>query len=315
MKLMSSFDKIIDYFSPVIKQALIKMDEKEKQKTHEIRLRVGRPVCIVSFGQEKFLTENGSITNYPQLALKANHSDIEQSFKAICEYSIHSFSRELSQGFITINGGNRVGIAGTAVVKEQRIETVKYINGLNFRISGQVIGCAESIFNNLFAKAPIGLLIVGSPSSGKTTFIKDLCRLMSERWRVSIIDERGEIAASYRGEPQNDIGCKSDVFDGYPKSEGIETAIRVMNPELIVCDEIGSKSDVKALMGTINSGVKIIATAHAGTIDELYKRKHIKKLLDLGAFDYIVILGNGTELGKIKEIKAVSEGVCCNYDT
>ena len=200
MKITSSFEKITDYFSPVIKQALIKMDKKEKQKTHEIRLRVGRPVCIVSFGQEKFLTENGSITNYPQLALKANHSDIEQSFKAICEYSIHSFSRELSQGFITINGGNRVGIAGTAVIKEQKVDTLKYINGLNFRISGQVIGCAESIFNKLFAKAPIGLLVVGSPSSGKTTFIKDLCRLMSERWRVSIIDERGEIAASYRGD-------------------------------------------------------------------------------------------------------------------
>ena len=125
---------------------------------------------------------------------------------------------------------------------------------------------------------------------------------MGSRWRVSIIDERGEISATLHGEPQNNVGLKSDIFDGYPKAEGIETAIRVMTPDIVVCDEIGSRKDTKALIGSVNSGVKIVATAHAGSIEELKSRKHIKKLLKCGVFEYAVLLGNESEVGQVKEL-------------
>lgn len=303
MRIENSFNRLTEYFSPKLRQALLSIDNNSIQSLHEIRLRIGRPVCVVSFGKEYFITHNGKKTDRLQTAVITTKEDIDYSFKAICEYSVHSFAKELSQGFITIPGGNRVGIAGTAVVKDQSVDTVKFINGLNFRIAGQVTGCAEEFYNKFMCLNPHGLLIAGSPASGKTTFIRDLCRLISQKFRVSLIDERGEIAAVYKGEPQNNIGPRCDVFDHYPKTEGIEIAVRVMNPDVIICDEIGGKTDANALVNSINSGVKIIAATHAENMYDVYQKKYIRQLIDANAFKYIISLGNGSELGKIKEIK------------
>ena len=302
MKRIHKFEYVLKYFSPDIRKALEKISVPDREKVHEIRLRVGKPIAVTSFGKEKYLIPNGSFSENERMAIVCTAEDINYSFKAICDYSVYSYEKQICNGYITIQGGNRVGISGSASYRRNHIETLKYINGLNFRIAGQVDGCAERIYKELLCNAPKGLIIAGSPSSGKTTIIKDLCRLMGSRWRVSIIDERGEISATLHGEPQNNVGLKSDIFDGYPKAEGIETAIRVMTPDIVVCDEIGSRKDTKALIGSVNSGVKIIATAHAGSIEELKSRKHIKKLLKCGVFEYAVLLGNESEVGQVKEL-------------
>ena len=137
--------------------------------------------------------------------------------------------------------------------------------------------------------------------------MRDICRQLGGIYKLSIIDERGEIAAVYVWEPQNDIGRFSDVFDGYPKPIGILTAIRVMSPQVIVCDEIGNEEECKELISSVNSGVNIIASAHAGSIDELYQRKHIMSLIESGVFTEIIVLDNGANIGRIKSrIKVVS---------
>lgn len=301
----TGFNQVQIYLSERIRQAFDKTSIKGQAQ--EIRLRNGKPLSITSFGKELFITENGGVTSCPSLGLIINKQDIECSFKSIFEYSIHSFQRELSQGFVTIQGGHRVGICGTAVTKDGKIDTIKYITGLNFRIARQVIGSADQIMNQIFNNKIASTLIIGAPSSGKTTVLRDLCRQIGSSRKLSIIDERGEIAATHQGIAQNNVGICTDVFDGYPKEEGIMTAIRVMSPEIVAVDEIGDIKDCVAIERSIHAGVIIIATAHADSIDEIYGRKHIKALLDQKVFKRIVVLGTGDNLGKIMEITEVKE--------
>lgn len=295
------------YFSEHLRAALLRANALLCENAQEIRLRVGRPLAVTVFGRERFVTENGSVTDCPQLGLLVTAADLDYSFKASCNYSVHSYSRELKNGFVTIAGGHRVGICGTAVFKDGEIDTMKQISGLNFRIARQVIGCANGLVERLFCGKPSGLLIIGEPVSGKTTVLRDLCRQLGNTRRLSIIDERGELAATYQGLPQNGIGYCSDVFDGYSKSEGILTAIRVMSPEIIVLDEIGSAADALAIEQGINAGVSIIATAHAASFDEILGRSFIRQLLFTGAFGNIALLGSGKMPGKIQDIRRVND--------
>ena len=305
MKRTSAIESVWRYFPVKHREILKGLSASERESIHEIRMRADRPLAAASFGEERYLCKSGGFCCTESAALMVSREDIEYSFKAICDYSVHSCGRELAEGFITVAGGHRIGICGSAVIKEGRLETVRYISGLNFRIAGQVVGCADELWKKVFADKPHSLLVAGAPASGKTTVLKDLCRCLGSAYRVSVIDERSEIAAVYRGQPQNDIGQKSDIFDGYPKAEGIRTAVRVMAPDIIVCDEIGGHADVRSIRQSLNSGVKFVATVHAGSVEELYSRRSIKKLIDAGAFDYIACLGNGRELGQIKYLAEV----------
>ncbi len=298
-----NYKKILKYLPQKYSEALKKVPSSTAKNINEIRMRTNRPLSVSSLGKSFFVTENGSLTLHSSLGIVCDRNDINESFKAVCDYSIHSFEKEIAQGYITIEGGNRVGICGTAVGNGSVIETVKYINGLNFRISGQAKGCGEEIFRRLYDKGPVGVIIAGIPLSGKTTVLKDLCRILGEKYRISIIDERSEIAGVYHGEPQNNIGMFSDVLDGYDKKNGIETAVRVLSPEIVVCDEIGGRSDCRAILNTVNSGVKFLASIHGKSLEEAMSREYTKKLVDHGIFDYGVLLGNSDTPGKIVEIK------------
>lgn len=279
------------YFSPRISDAVEKGRVLSDEAVSEIRLSINRPVCIRGLGFNRFLCPDGSFTRNEASAIICSENDMEYSFNAICDSSVYSFERELREGFVTICGGHRVGICGTAVVSGNRIKNIKDIGSLNFRIARQVIGCSDDIYSRLFSSGACGILVAGAPSSGKTTFLRDLCRNAASCYRVSVIDERSELAAVSHGEPQNDTGAMSDVFNGYQRGKAIETAVRVMSPDIIVCDEIGNKSDIKALSFALNSGVKLIASVHAGSLMELRRKKQIIKLIRKGAFSHIVFIG------------------------
>ena len=251
----------------------------------EIRLRVNRPLCVVIGNENRFLSDECG------RQIIVSEREIDEIFKAVCEYSIYAYQREICESFITIEGGNRVGICGTAVVTDGKIEMAKHISGLNFRLSKEIIGCADEIYSGFMKKNPKSILIAGKPCCGKTTVLRDLCRLTGNKYRLSLIDERGEIAAVFRGIPQNDIGINTDVFDGYPKSEALLRAVRVMSPQVCAVDEIGSAADCEAIRSAACCGVSIIATAHAGSIDELMQRNGIGKLLNDGIFYASILLG------------------------
>ena len=179
------------------------------------------------------------------------------------------------------------------------MESVKNISSLNIRIAREMLGSSDEIYAKCFSDKPMSLLIASPPSGGKTTVLRDLARKLGERWRVALIDERNEFAATVAGEPQNLIGAMTDVFNSYNKYEGIMMAVKVMSPQILICDEIGSSEDNEALQYALNSGVKLIASCHASSLDELKKRRYISKLIKDKAFDALAVLGTGTMCGRL----------------
>lgn len=243
----------------------------------ELRLRAGRQsVAIDVFGKMRVCSSAFSA------------EEIAECFAEICRYSVYSFEEEIAQGFITLDGGHRVGLCGTTVTKNGVITSLKDISGLNIRIAHQVRGCADELYDRVFSKELHSLLLAGKPLSGKTTVLRDLARRLGERHRVVLIDSRNELSASVRGTPSFDIGLNTDVLCGCEKSEGIMLAIRSLSPEVIICDEIGD--DEAAIEQAMFCGVKIIASAHAESIEQLKKRPSTRGLLP--HFERIAVLGD-----------------------
>lgn len=298
----SKLKSAYELMTPKIKNAVTFVSEYERECIQEIRLRLGRKLTVTVFGREYYLSADGRIQNSADNAVDIDLEDIDTAFKRAFRNSIHSYHREIANGYITIDGGNRVGFCGTAVLDSKdgySVETLKHISSVNIRIAREVIGAGEEIFNKAFANGPASLLIGGPPACGKTTVLRDLCRLVGGRYRVSLLDERNEISATKDGVAQNRVGELTDVFNAYNKAEGITIAVKVMSPELIFCDEIGAKGDLSAISYAVNSGVKLVATCHAGSFDEMKKRSAISKLMKEKVFDYAAILGRGSMCGRL----------------
>lgn len=253
----------------------------------EIRIRVGRPaVCVSIFGDMKPCSEPFAT------------DEITEFFAEICRYSVHSFQEDIARGFVTLDGGHRVGICGTAVKEDGKIAFIKDISGLNIRIAHQITGCSDEIFDRFLANGLRSLLIAGKPLSGKTTLLRDLARRLGELHRVAVIDSRNEISASVRGMPMLDVGLNTDVLCGCGKSEGIMLALRSLSPEVIICDEIAHDED--AVEQALFCGVKVIAAAHASSLKELDSRFKDSGLPAL--FEAAAVIG---ERGKLIEERGV----------
>lgn len=292
------FEQATDYLGN-LKHELLHLSSSIKNSIQEIRLRVGRPISL-QIKERTLCVSDKPITR----------ADIEDCFLRICQYSVHSFGNELSQGFVTIKGGHRVGLSGTAVVKNNSITAIKDISGINIRIAKQILGSADEIMSRVFTNNLKSVIIAGEPISGKTTILRDLARQLGERHKVCIIDERSEIGAVYNGEPQLDIGTYTDVLNAFPKDKGIIIALRALSPDIIICDEIGNETS--GLIDCMNSGVKVIVTAHSSSFDELFSRNSTKALISTGAFEKAILLGSGKNLGKVSGIWSLSRSGITN---
>ena len=271
---------ILEYFPNKIVQAILNsINEKEIETLEEIRIRVSKPI-ILKVANKEIIVEYIVTTQ-----------DILEIVEKITENSMYSYQQQICSGYITLKGGHRVGISGNVVMEENKVINVNYIYSLNFRIARQIIGVAEKVVNEVMKNDEISnTLIISKPGAGKTTILRDLIRIISKTKTVGVVDERGEIAAMYKNEPQNDLGIKVDILSNISKSLGIKMLVRSMAPDVIVADEIGTKEDIEAIKDAVTSGVKGIFTAHANNIEDIKKSPILKELLNLNLIEKIIIL-------------------------
>lgn len=277
---------------------------KEQKHIQEIRMRVGRPVVLHREGRELFLTEEGEFTDVTPYAHCAGERELEETLDHICHYSPYAFEEELRRGFITVAGGHRVGVAGQAVLEaDGTLRTLKNISYLNIRVAHQKKGAADGILSEMYSNGRLkNTLIISPPGCGKTTLLRDLIRQISNGsvygrgMNVGVVDERSELAGSFMGRPQNDLGMRTDVLDGCPKDMGMLMLLRSMSPQVIAIDEIGSDEELSALRRAAACGCKILATVHGESMRDVESRFGWEPSLWSGMFDLLLVLGK--EKGK-----------------
>ncbi len=247
---MERKDELINIFSRSIREILnrVTIDFDEVQ---EIRLRVGAPLLMVYRNEEYYVTPRGSLNKEGKDAYIVSKNELKETMEYMSNYSLYAFE----QGFITIQGGHRIGIAGKTILDESGIKTMKYISFINVRLSHQVRGCASEVLPYLYEEGReiYHTLIISPPRCGKTTLLRDLIRQVSNGSEehagltVGVVDERSEIGACYQGIPQNELGIRTDILDCCPKARGMMMLIRTMSPRVIAVDEIGSREDLEAM--------------------------------------------------------------------
>lgn len=248
-------------------------------KLEEIRLGIGRPVRFLIAGEEYFLSCRGCISKGIQDAWYMTERELDEILKNVCHYSMYAFENEIRQGFLTIPGGHRIGVAGQVILNENgSIRNMNHIRFLNIRISHQIIGAADRIMELLYEGGQFcNTLLVSPPGCGKTTLLRDIVRqvstgnLFGQGMQVGVVDERSEIAGSFMGVPQNDVGMRTDVLDGCPKIQGMMLLIRSMSPAVVAVDEIGGYEDMKAVCQVLQSGSSVLATMHGNSMEDVHK--------------------------------------------
>ncbi len=286
------YEQACEFLPHRLKRLALALPDKQKERTEEFRLRVLRPMTV--------LTPEGELNAAPEgSASLVTAEDLEQMLGAVTEYSRYACIETLRQGFLPLRGGFRLGVCGSAVVREGEVSNLKDISSLALRIVCERIGLGSGIAPQLFAPDGrfLSTLILSPPGGGKTTLLRDLIRVLSlgdsehRALRAAVIDERCEIAVCCKGRPQMELGNHTDVLSLCPKAVGMEMVLRGMNPQLIAVDEITASEDIRAMCLAANCGVGLLASIHASNAEELAQKPLFEELLHARVFRRCVTIG------------------------
>ena len=290
-------NNLLDFLKVFPSNIITILEKFNINNIEEVRIRVNKPICIFENGIEE------------KLSYIASNEDLKIIFTRMSSFSAYAFEENIKCGYITLKGGNRVGICGRCVVENGKIKTIKDISSINIRFAKEAIGCSKLVMEHILSEDFINnTIIISPPKCGKTTMLRDITKNISNGYKgrmgknVSLIDERNEIASCYMGMPQLDVGIRTDVLEGCPKAYGIVMMVRSMAPDVIVCDEIGSEDDLNAIILAMNSGVKIITSIHGENIEDFYGKYIHKKSQEYSIFKKAIVLKNTIKKGVVDYI-------------
>lgn len=295
-------ENIQNLFAGNIRRLLIEA-KPDYNCLYEIRLRAGRPLFLIYAGGERFLRIKG---HEPYLVTR---QDLKETLEYISGYSLYAYEDEIRQGYISVQGGHRVGVTGKVILNGDRIKGMKYISCINVRLSHQLPDCADAVMPYIQRQNHIAhTLIISPPRGGKTTLLRDVIRQLSNGREgisgvtVGVVDERSELAGSWQGIPQNDLGMRTDILDACPKAEGMKMLVRSMSPDVVAVDELGREEDFRAVESVIYCGCRLIATAHGNSLEDILAQPFFQKLKKMEIFEKYIVLGDRNQTGVIKGI-------------
>jgi stage III sporulation protein AA len=299
---------------PDVRERVLGLPPAVIEGIEELRFRVHQPLQLCGSHFDCFLHRKEGTTDNPAEAFIVTSDHLERVLQVVTQSSLYAVEDELRRGFVTMPGGHRVGVGGRVVLYESgSVRSIRSISSLNIRVAKERKGVGEILRPFLYRKVdgkPQNTLIISPPGCGKTTLLRDLARLWSEgrmganvpAAKVSIVDERSEIAGCVDGIPQFDLGPRVDVLDACPKAEGMLMAIRSLSPDIVVTDEIGRIDDRDAILEATHAGVGVLATAHARNLDEWKNRPYMGELFSTKAFSRFVLLSRRLGPGTVEQV-------------
>lgn len=272
------------------------LPETEREKIEEIRLRAGQAMTVLINGEERLIAEGHTVTV----------DDLESVLECATGASVHAVETSMANGYINVDGGIRLGICGNAIMRSGAVCGIRNLSSLSLRIPKEIRGVAANELRQMNQNGLTDILIASPPGSGKTTCLREFIRVISDSGkRISVADERGEIAAVSGGTPQFDVGRHTDIISNAPKAKAAMMLIRAMNPDVLAMDEISSSEDMQSVFEASGCGVRLLATVHARDLDDLYSRKLYRRLMQMRIFKYCLFIENsgGNRSYRIEELK------------